>query len=114
MDVWWTDIRVVHRADADEPNDGTGLRIVAPNRDPASRTAGDLLALPARRRRHDDFGLTGGVRDTIGFIECVERMRCPGLPLTPTAMAGMNDQWRSSQTISDLPASASAFHVRLH
>jgi hypothetical protein len=29
-------------------------------------------------------------------------------------MTGMNDQWRSNQTISDLPAGASAFHVLLH
>jgi hypothetical protein len=54
------------------------------------------------------------VHDTIGFKESVERMCCPGLALAPTAMAGMNDQWRSNQTISDLPASASAFHVWLH
>jgi hypothetical protein len=41
-------------------------------------------------------------------------MRCPGLALTPAAMTGMNDQWRSNQSVSDLPASASAFHIRLH
>jgi hypothetical protein len=29
-------------------------------------------------------------------------------------MAGMNNQWRSDQTISDLPTRASAFHVLLH
>ena len=106
--------RVVHSADTDEPDGGTALRVVAPNRDPAGRAAGDLLALAARRGRQDDFGLTGSVHDTIGFIESVERMSGPGLALAPTAMAGMNNQWRSNQTISDLPARASAFHVRLH
>jgi hypothetical protein len=54
------------------------------------------------------------MHDTIGFVESVERMRGPGLALAPTAMSGMNDQWRADQTISDLPASASAFHVQLH
>src|SRR5262249_4880691 len=56
----------------------------------------------------------GCVHDTIGFIKSVERMRGPGLALAPTAMTGMNDQWCSDQTISDLPARASAFHVQLH
>ena len=96
MDVRWTEIRVVHSADTDEPDGGTGLRVVAPNRDPAGRASGDLLTLAARRRRHDDFGLTGGVYDSIGLIERVERMRGPGLALAPTAMTGMNDQWRSN------------------
>ena len=114
MDVWRTEIGVVHGANADEPDGGAGLRVVAPNRDPAGRAAGDLLTLAARRWRHDDFGLTGGVHDAIGFIESVERMRGPGLALAPTAMAGMNNQWRSDQTISDSTARASAFYVRLH
>jgi YD repeat-containing protein len=100
VDVRWTEIRVVHSADTDEPDGGTGLRVVAPDRNPAGRAAGDLLTLAARRQRYDDFGLTGGVHDTIGLIERVESMRGPGLPLAPTAMASMNDQWRSNQTIS--------------
>ena len=54
------------------------------------------------------------VHDTIRFIKSVERIRGPGLALAPTAMTGMNDQWCSDQTISDLPARASAFHVQLH
>lgn len=114
MDVWRTEIRVVQSADTDEPDGGTGLRIVAPNCHPAGGAAGDLLAPAARRGRHDDFGFTGDVHDTIGFIKSVERMRGPGLALAPTAMTGMNDQWSSDQTISDLPARASAFHVQLH
>ena len=114
MDVRRTEIRVVHGADADKPDGGTGLRVIAPNRDPAARAAGDLLALAARGGRHDDFGLSGGVHDTIGFIERVEGMRGPGLALAPTAMTSMNNQWRSDQTVSDLPARASAFHFRLH
>ena len=113
VDVRRTEIRVVHGANADEPDGGTGLRVVAPNRDTAGRAAGDLLPLAARRGRHDDFGLTGGVHDTIGFIESVESMRSPGLALAPTAMAGMNNQRCSDQTISDLPAGASAFHFLL-
>lgn len=114
MDVRRTEIRVIHGADPDEPDSGTGLRVVAPNRDPAGRAAGDLLTLAARRWRHDDFGLAGGVHDTIGLIERVESMRGPRLALAPTAMASMDNQWRSDQMISDLPARASAFHIRLH
>ena len=110
VDARRAEIRVVQRADADEPDGGTGLWVVAPNRDPA---AGDLLALAARRGRHDNFGLTGGVHDTIGFIEGVERVCGPGLALAPTAMAGMNNQRHSDQMISDLSTRASAFHVQL-
>jgi len=75
VNVRRTGIGIVHRADADEPDGGTGLRVVALNRDPASRAAGDHLALPARRRRAHDFRLAGGVHDLIGLIERVERMR---------------------------------------
>jgi hypothetical protein len=56
-------------------------------------------------------GFSGGVHDTIGFIESVERVRGPGLALAPTAVASMNNQWRSDQTISHLPARAPAFHI---
>jgi hypothetical protein len=114
VDVGRTEIRVVQRANAHEPDGGTGLRVVAPNRDPTGGAAGDLLAPAACRRRHDDFGLTSGVHDTIGFIKSVERMRGSGLALAPTAMTRMNDQWCSDQTKSDLPARASTFHVQLH
>ena len=114
MNIRRTEIRVVHSADTDEPDGGTGLRVVAPNRDPAGRAAGDLLVPAARRGRYDDFGLTGRVYDTIGFIESVERMRSASLTLAPTAMTGVNDQWCSDETISDPPACASAFHVQVH
>jgi len=91
VDIRRTEIRVIHGADADEPNGVTGLRVVAPNRDPAGRAAGDLLTLAARRGRQDDFGLTSGVHDTIGLIERIERMRGPGLTLTPTAVASVDN-----------------------
>jgi hypothetical protein len=107
-------IGVVQGADAGEPNSGTGLRVVAPNRDPASRAAGYLLALAARRGCPDEFWLTSGVHDTIGFIESVARMRGAGLALAPTAMTSMNNQGRSDQTISDLSACTSALHAWLH
>ena len=79
MDVWRTEIRVIHGADTNKPDGMTGLRIVAPNRDPAGRAAGDLLTLAARRGRHDNFRPTSGVHDTIGLIERIERPRGPGL-----------------------------------
>jgi hypothetical protein len=91
VDVRRTEIRVIHGADADEPDGGTGLRVVALNRNPASRAAGDLLALAARRWRHDDFRFTASVHDTIRFIESVKRVRGPGLALAPTAMAGVDN-----------------------
>jgi len=77
VDVWRTEIRVIHGADADKPDGMTSLRVVAPNRDPAGRAAGDFLTLVARRGRQEDFGLTSGVHDTIGLIERIERMRGP-------------------------------------
>ena len=113
MDVWGVEIGVVHGANADEPDSRASLRVVAPNRNSAGWTAGNLLASAARRGRQDNFGLTSSVHNVIGFIESVERMCGPGLALAPTAMAGMNNQWCSDQTISDLSARASAFHVRL-
>jgi hypothetical protein len=114
VNVRWTEIRVVHGTDADEPNGGTGLRVVTPNRNMALRAASNPLTLATRRGYPDEFGLTGRVYDTIGFIESVESVRGAGLPLAPTAMAGMNNQWRSHQPISDLSACASTFHVWLH
>src|SRR5262245_65143445 len=57
-------VRFVRVGTTDKPNGGAGLRVVAPNRDPAGRAAGDLLTLAARRRCHDDFGLIAGVHDT--------------------------------------------------
>jgi hypothetical protein len=62
VDVRRTEIRIVHSADPDKSDGGTGLRVVAPNGDPTGRAAGDLLALAARRGRHDDFGLKPGSR----------------------------------------------------
>jgi hypothetical protein len=70
-------------------------QVAVSNRDPAGRPAGDLLTLAARRERREDFGLTSDVHDTIGLIERIERMRDSGLALTPTAMARMDNQWRS-------------------
>ena len=70
MDVRWTEIRVVHSADTDEPDGGTGLRVVAPDRDPAGRATSDLLTLAARRGRHDDTAETIlTVGDAIKFLE---------------------------------------------
>ncbi len=114
VDVGRIKIRVVHGTDANEPDGRTRLRVIAPDCDPAGWAASDFLAPAAGRGRQDDFRLTGGMDNTIGFIEGVERMRGPGLALAPPAMAGMNNQRRSDQTISDLSARASAFHVRLH
>ena len=114
VNVRWTEIRVVHGTDANEPKGGTGLRVVTPNRNPALRAVSNLLTLAACRGCPDEFGLTSRVYDTISFIERVERMRSAGLTLAPTTMASMNDQWRSKQPISDLSACASAFHVWLH
>jgi hypothetical protein len=82
--------------------------------DPASRAAGNFLALAARRGRPDKFGLNAGMHHTIGFVKSVERMRGSSLALAPSAMASMNNQWWSDQTISNLPASACAFHVQLN
>jgi hypothetical protein len=65
VDVRRTEIRVVHGADADEPNGRTGLRVVAPNRNPAGWAACDLLALATRRGRHDDFRLATGVHHRV-------------------------------------------------
>ena len=81
---------------------------------PAGRTPGDLLALARSPRASRRFRAHWRLHDTIGFIESVKRMRGPGLALAPAAMTGMNDQGCSGQTISDLPACTSAFHVQLH
>ena len=113
MDVWWTEVRVVHGADADKPDRRAGLRVVAPNGNSAGRASSDLLAFTARGRRDDDLRLTGGVHDTVGFIERVECVPSPGLAPAPAAMAGMNDQWCSGHRYRDSTARASVFPVRL-
>jgi hypothetical protein len=63
-----------------------------------------LLTLATGRGRYDQFGLAGGVFGTIGFIERIQRVCRPGLPLAPPAMAGMHDQRASREAIADLSA----------
>ena len=113
VNVRRTEIRVVHGTDAGRTRQQPAP-VIYPNRNAARRAASNLLTLAARRGRPDKFGLAGRVYDTIGFIESVERMRSASLTLAPTAMASMNNQWRSNQHISDLSACAPAFHVWLH
>jgi hypothetical protein len=87
VDVGWTEIGVIHCADADEPNSGTGSRVVAPNRDLAGRAACNLLTLA-----DGVTTISGSPADTIRRIERVESMGGPGLALAPMAMASMGDQ----------------------
>jgi hypothetical protein len=64
---------------------------------------GDLSPpLAAGRGRDDELGLACAVNDTIGLMKRVQRMCRSGLMLTPAAMAGMDDQWRSRQTVPGL------------
>jgi len=91
VDVRRAKIRVIHRTDAYEPDGVAGLRVVAPNCNPTAWTASDLLTLAARRRCHDNFGLTRNVHDTISLIECIERVRGPGLALAPAAVARVHN-----------------------
>ena len=58
MDVGWKAVRVIQRTDPDEADSVTGAGVVAPDRDAALRTAGNVLALAAVRRRVDDLDLT--------------------------------------------------------
>jgi len=91
VDVRRTLVRIVHRPHPDEPDGGSGLRIVAPNRNFAGWTTGDRLTFAACRGRYNEFGLASDVRDTISLIEGIERMCCAGLTLAPRAMAGVDD-----------------------
>ena len=93
VDVWRTEIRVVHGTDADEPNDRTGLRVVAPNRDPAGWAAGDLLALAARRGCHDDFG----VPPSLSFVSIMNcRQRCCSIGTTDASSTPQLSSFRQT------------------
>jgi hypothetical protein len=71
MDVGWKAVRVIQRTDPDEADSVTGASVVAPDRDAALRTAGNLLALAAVRRRVDDLDLTLEHLHTISFDQRV-------------------------------------------
>src|SRR5262249_45469362 len=103
----------VHRADPDEADGGTGLRVVAPHRDLAGWAARDPLALAARRGRRDELWFARDVLDAIGLVERIERMHGAGLALAPAAMTGVDDQRPPGRAIAALRAGASAFHARL-
>ena len=47
--------RLIEGAHTNEANDGTGTRVVTPNRESTLRAAGDLLAFSALRRSVEDF-----------------------------------------------------------
>src|SRR6185437_13665915 len=111
MNIRRTPARIVHGADAQEAHGGTGLRVVAPHRNLANGAARDALALAARRRRVDNFGLGLEMLDAIGFIQRIPRMRRAGLALAPGAVAGVNDQRLAIKPVADMSAGASAFHL---
>src|SRR4030095_5425913 len=58
VDVRRKMIRLAERADADETHHVAHAAVVAPQRDPANRTARDLLTLAAVRRRVHHLQLT--------------------------------------------------------
>ena len=110
MDVRRILAGTVHRANAHEAHRRPGLRVIAPDRYLAVGAASDPLSSAAGRRRLDELRLGLQVFDTVCFVERIERMSGAGLALAPGAMAGMNDQRFAGQTISDMSASAAAFH----
>ena len=71
VDVRRTPIRIIKCPDADEPDGGSSLRVVAPDGDFAGRTPGYLLTPATGRGRHNDLWLTRDMRDTISLIKCV-------------------------------------------
>ena len=106
-------VRIIQGASADEADFVAGDRVGAPEGDLASRAAGNGLPHAAWARDGDHFRLAGEELYAVGFDHRVHHAGGAGLALAPTAMTGVNDQWFSDQTISDLPARASAFHVEL-
>src|SRR5947208_10522767 len=105
-------VGLVECPDGDEPHCRASLGIVAPDAHATRRTAGNVLALPARRRRHYHIGFAGKMSDPVGFVQGVNREGGTSLALTPTAVAGVNDEWRSAQSIPQLATGAAAFHDR--
>src|SRR6185437_7549556 len=66
MDIGWQAIGFVQRADAHEENQVARSGVIAPECDPASRTADDLLALAAVRGRRHHLGLALEDDDAVG------------------------------------------------
>jgi hypothetical protein len=114
VDVRRTLIGIIHSPDTDEPDSGSSLRVIAPDRNLAHCAASDRLTLAAGGGRKNKLGFAGDVHDAIGLIKRVHCVRRSGLALAPAAMAGMNDQGWSCQTVPNLSARASPFHIQLH
>src|SRR5262245_8448491 len=106
MDVRRTLGGIIHRADPDDADRGSGSRIVAPDRDFAIRTARDALAFAAGGWRVDDLRFGVEVLDPIRLIHRIECVRGAGLALAPRTMAGVHDQRPAVKAITDMSAGA--------
>lgn len=86
----------------------SGAGVVAPQRNAAFGTPGELLAIAARGRSVDQlrFGAQNG--DAIGLDHGIQRKGCPAFALAPPAVAAVDEQWCGLHAIADVPAVAAA------
>src|SRR3546814_15136548 len=82
---------------------------MAPQHDPASRTARDLLPLAAVRWRIDDLRRGAQQRHAIRLDHRIQRERRTGLTLAPAAMAAMHEQRFRFEPVAHEAAITAAF-----
>ena len=104
MDVGRQAVRLVECTHAHEADRVSSPSIVAPQREVAGRAAQDLLPLPLFVGVTITDGLPATRSDAIRFNHRVERERCAGLALTPSAVAAVHEQRSVDQSIANLSA----------
>src|SRR5690242_21758445 len=109
MDVRRQAVRFVERANADEAHLIAGAGVVAPQGDPAMRTARDLLALAAVRRRVHDLGRPLEQNHAVSLDHRVECKSSPALTLTPAAMAAVHEYRLGCHSVAHGTTGAAAF-----
>lgn len=116
VNVRWQQVWVVQGAHSDELDQRPDAGIVAPDRDPAFRAAGNELTTSARGRRVNELWLPAKLSDSIRLDQGIECERSTGLSLAPAAMATVDEKRSRFDSVSDRPAVTAAFsweHFRL-
>lgn len=109
VNVRWQQVRVVQGAHSDELDQRPDAGIVAPNRDPAFRAAGDELTTSALRRRVNELWFPAKLSDSIRLDQGIECERSTGLSLAPAAMATVDEERSRFDSVSDRPAVTASF-----
>jgi len=113
MDIGWHEIRNVQSTDSDEANafPQAGHLITAPDSYFADRAPCNDLAAAAWRCDDDLIDFSFQHLYAISFNQRIQRESGSCLPLTPTAMATVNDHRIGQHAIADMPACTTTFNI---